>query len=133
MNLLEDMKDWLGLHRREIPEENVEMICRSRTYQVTATAQLSIMISRPSEFQDAANIADQLQKRNVLILNIESLAPDVCRRILDFLSGVIYAMEGRMSKVANGTYLLSPSGLELEYGDWAGLGSELDDCEFAVV
>ena len=121
MKWLEELKDRLGLYDWEEPEDFREAE-RTKTYQITATARLAIMISRPSVFQDAADIADQLRKKNTLILNIEGLSPDVSRRILDFLSGVIYAMEGRLSKVANGTYLLSPNGLELEYGDWVELG-----------
>lgn len=126
MKWLEELKDRLGLYDWEEPEDSREAE-RAKTYQITATARLAIMISRPSVFQDAADIADQLRKKNTLILNIEGLSPDVSRRILDFLSGVIYAMEGRLSKVANGTYLLSPNGLELEYGDWVELGQGADD------
>ena len=130
MNLkwLNKLKERLGLYDWEEPETHGETApYRAETYQVTATARLSIMISRPGAFQDAAEIADRLREKNTLILNIEGLAADVSRRILDFLSGVIYAMDGRMSRVSSGTYLLSPSGLELEFGDWAGLELEADE------
>lgn len=128
MKWLEELKDRLGLYDWEEPEGSREGE-RTKTYQITATARLAIMISRPSVFQDAADIADQLRKNNTLILNIEGLSSDVSRRILDFLSGVIYAMDGRLSKVANGTYLLSPSGLALEYNGWTELESEANGRE----
>ena len=132
MKWLEELKDRLGRYDWE-ELENTGETARAKTYQITATARLAIMISRPSVFQDAADIADQLREKNNLILNIEGLPPDVCCRILDFLSGVIYAMDGRLSKVANGTYLLSPSGLDLEYSGWMELEWEANNREHMVL
>ena len=132
MKWLEELKDRLGRYDWE-ELENTGETARAKTYQITATARLAIMISRPSVFQDAADIADQLREKNTLILNIEGRPPDVCCRILDFLSGVIYAMDGRLSKVANGTYLLSPSGLDLEYSGWMELEWEANNREHMVL
>ena len=132
MKWLEELKDRLGRYDWE-ELENTGETARAKTYQITATARLAIMISRPRVFQDAADIADLLRKKNTLILNVEGLDPDVCRRILDFLSGVIYAMDGRLSKVANGTYLLSPSGLDLEYSGWMELEWEANNRDHMVL
>ena len=64
---------------------------------------------RPRRFDQAQELADRFKEGNSVILNLESADRDVTRRLVDFASGVCYALDGTMEKVATGVYLLKPA------------------------
>ena len=59
-------------------------------------------------FEDASTIADHLNAKRTVVLNLESASKEISRRLIDFLSGVAYANEGQIKKVANCTYIITP-------------------------
>ena len=65
---------------------------------------------RPRRFDQATEIADTFKIGQPVIINLDGCERDVSRRLIDFASGLCYALDGRMEKVANGVYLLKPSG-----------------------
>ncbi len=71
------------------------------------------MLVQPERFDDCKAIADKLNKKITVVLNLEGRAPDLSRRVLDFLSGVTYANAGSIKQVAKNTYMLTPSNVEL--------------------
>lgn len=64
---------------------------------------------RPRTFNQAQELADRFKEGNSVILNLESADRDTTRRLVDFASGVCYALDGTMEKVASGVYLLKPA------------------------
>jgi cell division inhibitor SepF len=64
---------------------------------------------RPRRFDQAQELADRFKEGNSVILNLESADREVTRRVVDFASGVCYALDGTMEKVATGVYLLKPA------------------------
>lgn len=76
-------------------------------------SQLAVVLVNPDRFESAADIADHLKSDRTVILNLEQTNKDVARRMVDFLSGVAYAKEGRIKKIANSTYLIIPCNVEL--------------------
>ena len=64
--------------------------------------------------ETASEIADHLKDKRTVVLNLESTNKDVARRLIDFLSGVAYAGEGKIKKVAANTYMITPYHVELE-------------------
>ncbi len=80
----------------------------NKVVNIHATAQLQVVLVKPERFDDASNIADHLNAKRTVVLNLESSNKDVARRILDFLSGVAYANDGQIKKVANCTYIITP-------------------------
>lgn len=65
---------------------------------------------RPRRFDSAQEIADKFKEGQPVIVNLEATERDVARRLIDFASGLCYALEGTMEKVATGVYLLKPAG-----------------------
>ncbi len=65
---------------------------------------------RPRRFDQAQEVADKFKEGQPVIMNLESTDREVCRRLIDFASGLCYALNGSMEKVATGVYLLKPSG-----------------------
>lgn len=86
----------------ESPKRNNKVV------NIHATAQLQVVLVKPERFDDATAVADHLNAKRTVVLNLESSNKDVARRILDFLSGVAYANEGQIKKVANCTYIITP-------------------------
>ena len=79
-----------------------------------ANAQTQQMIVvRPVTFGDARAIADHLRDKRPVVLNLETTPEDVSRRLLDFLSGVAYAQDSRIEKIATKTYLITPYDVDL--------------------
>jgi cell division inhibitor SepF len=64
---------------------------------------------RPRRFDQAQEVADAFKAGQPVIMNLEGCERDVSRRLIDFASGICYALDGSMEKVANGVYLLKPT------------------------
>ena len=75
---------------------------------IHATAQLQVVFVKPEKFELAAEIADHLREKRTLVLNLEQTHKDISRRLVDFLSGVAYAQDGKIKKIAVNTYLITP-------------------------
>jgi len=80
----------------------------NKVMNIHATAQLQVVLVKPERFDDASTVADHLNSKRTVVLNLESANKDVARRILDFLSGVAYANDGQIKKVANCTFIITP-------------------------
>ena len=80
----------------------------NKVVNIHATAQLQVVLVKPERFDDSSAIADHLNAKRTVVLNLESASKDVSRRILDFLSGVAYANDGQIKKVANCTFIIIP-------------------------
>lgn len=82
---------------------------RSRVTTInTPTTKLQVVLVKPNSFDDAANIANELKQSHTVVLNLESTNRDTARRLLDFLSGVAYAISGKIQRIANNTYIIAP-------------------------
>ena len=81
---------------------------RNKVVNIHATAQLQVILVKPEVFQDTKQIADHLNSKKTVVLNLESTTPDVTRRIIDFLGGVAYANGGNIKPVANNTFIITP-------------------------
>jgi cell division inhibitor SepF len=89
-----------------------------KSFSINATAQLQVVLQKPNSFTDTKQIADLLNGKKTVILNLESTTPDVTRRIIDFLGGVAYANSGNIKPVSNNTFVITPYNVEF-------LGDEL--------
>lgn len=99
-------------------EEKTERIHRSRAasdkvMNIHTTAQVQVVLVKPEQFSEAPSIADNLKAKRTVVLNLESTNRDIARRLLDFLSGVAYADEGSIKRVANSTYIITPYNVDV--------------------
>ena len=94
----------------------------NKVVNIHATAQLQVVLVKPERFDDASAVADHLNAKRTVVLNLEGANKDVARRILDFLSGVAYANDGQIKKVANCTFIITPYHVGL-------MGDLLDELE----
>ena len=87
---------------------------RNKVVNIHATTQLKVVLVKPERSENASEIADHLKDKRTVVLNLESTNKDVARRLVDFLSGVAYAGEGKIKKVAANTYLITPYHVDIE-------------------
>jgi cell division inhibitor SepF len=95
---------------------------RNKVVNIHATTQLQVVLVKPERFENSAEIADHLRDKRTVVLNLESTNKDIARRILDFLSGVAYAQDGKIKKVAVSTYIITPYNVDI-------LGDLIDELE----
>ena len=89
---------------------------------IHTTTQLQVVLVSPTKFENASEIADHLRDKRTVVLNLEQTDKNIARRLIDFLSGVAYANEGTIKKVALSTYIITPYNVEI-------LGDLIDELE----
>ncbi len=72
------------------------------------------ILVEPRAFSEAQQIADYLKNRNQVVVNFKRVTSDVSKRIMDFLNGIIYAIDGTMQKLGPGIVICAPKGFEIE-------------------
>lgn len=72
------------------------------------------ILVEPRAFSEAQQIADYLKNRNQVVVNFKRVTSDVSKRIMDFLNGIVYAIDGKMEKLGPGIVLCAPKGFEIE-------------------
>ncbi|MDD6272184.1 MAG: cell division protein SepF [bacterium] len=72
------------------------------------------ILVEPRAFSEAQQIADYLKAKNQVVVNFKRVTSDVSKRIMDFLNGIIYAIEGTMQKLGPGIVICAPKGFEIE-------------------
>lgn len=80
----------------------------SRVVDIRTTAMLQVVLVKPNNFEDARAIADHLNEKRTVVLNLEAASKDVARRLIDLLNGVAYANGGQLKKVSTNTYIITP-------------------------
>lgn len=107
---------------REYQEPPLRRNTGGKVVNIHATTQLQVVLVKPERYENASEIADHLRDKRTVVLNLEKTERDVARRLLDFLSGVAYAQEGKIKKVALQTYIVTPYNVDI-------MGDLIDELE----
>jgi cell division inhibitor SepF len=116
-----DFEDWTEPEASPSPRTAV---LRPRPRAVEATpshAPVSVHLVVPRSFNDAQQIADKFKEGTPVILNLQGSDPDLSKRLIDFTSGLTYAMNGGMQRVADKVFLLTPRNVEVSAEERAKL------------
>ena len=119
-SLFEDRRDDRREDRRSDERRSEDR--HNKVVNIHATTQLKVVLVKPERFENASEIADHLKEKRTVVLNLESTNKDVARRLIDFLSGVAYAGEGKIKKVAANTYIITPYSVDI-------MGDLIDELE----
>ena len=117
----DDFEEEFDMPRTAGPRAN-ELERRNKVVNIHTTTQLQVVLVKPERFENASEIADHLRDKRTVVLNLEQTDKNIARRLIDFLSGVAYANEGTIKKVAMGTYIITPYNVEI-------LGDLIDELE----
>ena len=139
MGLFDDLKKWAHPYGDEDDDYDVDFDQMSRkeplleerrssddrrgkVVNIHATTQLKVVLVKPERFENASEIADHLKEKRTVVVNLESTNKDIARRLIDFLSGVAYAGEGKIKRVAANTFIITPYSVDI-------MGDLIDELE----
>lgn len=131
--MINKMMGFLGLEEDieiEEKEDNEEVIRENETSEVESmfasakkqsnkvvnihtAASAKVVIIKPNDYDEAANICDNLRNRKIVVVNTTALEPKIAQRLLDFIGGACYALSGELQQVEKGVFILSPSNVEV--------------------
>ena len=94
----------------------------TKVVDIHTTAKLQVVLKKPEHFDEATSIADELLEKRTVVLNLEATAKDEAGKLLCFLSGVAYSNGGKLKKIANNTYIITPYNVDV-------MGDLLDELE----
>ena len=92
----------------------------------TSSNKIQLILVRPESFNDAPTIAANMRAKKAVVLNLEGVEKNLARRIVDFLSGCGYALDGSAKKISQATYLFCPYNMEV-LGDLKNLQGEVEN------
>jgi len=94
----------------------------SKVVNIHPNAQMQVVLVKPDRFDNVSDIAEHLRSKHAVVLNLEATNKDIARRLVDFLSGCAYALDGKIKKIAISTYIITPYNVDI-------IGDLLDELE----
>ncbi len=130
MDFMNKMLGFMGLDREEEEEEflletepklperksNVSLVQHARKGKIVdihATTQFQVVVMHAQKFDDVIDIADHLKSKKPVVVNMERTDPEMIRRMIDFISGVVYAIDGGIQKISKVILLVTPYNVEI--------------------
>jgi len=89
-------------------EEAEYTVKKGKVVNIHTTTQLKVVVVTPETFDEARDIADHLKQKKPVVINLEGVEKEIARRIVDFLSGSVYALDGNIQKISSGIFLIAP-------------------------
>lgn len=110
----EDKAEKKNLRQEEPRKQEAPRIVGGRAKTVNFNpSQMQVVLVKPERYEDVTSIADHLNDKKTVVLNLEAADRDLSRRIVDFLSGATYANHGNIKKISRGTFLIVPNGVDM--------------------
>ena len=125
MNAFNKMMKWIGFGEEEeayeVEETEEEEVVepafglgrKAKVSSISGGAPAKVVVIHFASFDDAKDAADHLKNRKPVIANLEKLDNESTRRVVDFLSGAVYGVGGKMQNVSNRIFLITPSNVEV--------------------
>lgn len=118
----DDNEEYVDEYENEVDEEEEE-VAQPEQKEKPASSQrgsvsmssssLEMKVVKPVKFEEVTQIAEYLLKRHTVVLNLEDTDKDTMVKVIDFLSGVVFAIKGSVKRVANSTYVVTPNGVSI--------------------
>lgn len=104
----------------QVPQKKVTRTTTSSSpnvYSINTSVQMQVVIMKPQTYDDAQEICDQIKTKRPVVVNLENVEFPIAQRIMDFLSGVSYSLDGSIQRVAHNIFLIAPENVEIS-GDF---------------
>lgn len=86
---------------------------KPKVVNIAATTQLKVVVVSIEQFDEAREVADHLRSKKPVVINLEKLEKETARRVIDFISGAVYALGGSIQKVSGGIFLIAPYNVDI--------------------
>lgn len=103
-----------GDFEEETKEEEYYKVSKEEYFDENGVAGSKMMLLEPRAYSESQQIADYLKERNAVVVNLKRVTPDQAKRIVDFLSGTLYAIGGDLQKLGGGIFLCTPNNVNVE-------------------
>lgn len=120
MGLVDNFWGWLGVqteveeHIMELPAgQDHDNKALGNVVSIHTNKNLKVIVCEPEKFDEVQALADHLKNRKQVILNFESTPPEVSQKIIDFISGAVYALDGQSQQLGRNIFLFAPSNVEI--------------------
>jgi len=97
----------------EQPEERSFFGKKSKIVSMPQVQQVKMVITQPTCFEQSEEICNYLKEKKSIIVNLEYVNKEVARRIIDFISGAVHALDGHIQKVSNSIFLIAPMNYDI--------------------
>lgn len=110
----------MGFMKKFIGEDEEVFSSSEEYYDIKAEEALTedggakMILLEPRAYSEAQQIADHLKKRNTVVVNLKRVTPEQAKRIVDFLGGTIYAINGKIQKIGGGIFLCAPNNVSVQ-------------------
>jgi cell division inhibitor SepF len=117
MSFLSRIKSFVGfepdLEEHDFMDEPAEedgeyTVKKGKVVNIHTTTRLKVVVVSPETFEEARDIADHLKSKKPVVINLEGVEREVARRIIDFLSGAVFSLDGNIQKISSGIFLIAP-------------------------
>ena len=85
----------------------------NKILNIHSNAQMNVVLFHPKSFEESTTIVDTLKSRRPVVMNISELDKDLGRKIFDFCSGALYAVDGHIQQVTKGIFILAPQNVDI--------------------
>jgi len=103
-----------GSKQEELLETNFQSKNkRGKVVNIHTSSYMKVVVYQPDSYDDTQSIVDNIKNRKPVVVNLENLEIDLAQRVLDFLSGAVYALDGTIQKVARGIFVLAPNNVDI--------------------
>ena len=110
----EDIYEYDEREENENEEEDRRFFGKKgKVIPMTQNQSVKMVISQPTTFEQSEEICSLLKEKKSVIVNLEYVNKDVARRIVDFISGGVYALDGHIQKISNSIFLIAPTNYEI--------------------
>ena len=110
-----NLKKWfMNDTEDEFNDESTDQFYNLKTTEALEDGATKLVLLEPRAFSEAQQIADQLKNRNTVVVNLKRVTKEQAKRIIDFLSGTIYAIGGDIQKVGGGIFLCAPNNVNVQ-------------------
>ena len=106
--------DYIDEEEEEVGGALNNIFRRNKVVAMPQPQQIKMQISKPTTFEQAIEIINQLKNKNSVVINLEYVSKDVGRRIVDVVSGAVKALDGNMEKVSNSIFVIAPYNYDIE-------------------
>ncbi len=129
MGFVESVKDMLGFgdyedeydefdyedeEVEETPQRESVFARKNKVVSISPqSSQARIVVLKPKCFNNSTAVADELRRRRPVIVDVGALDPDEARRVIDFVSGTVYGIDGKMQKITSGIFVATPSQMDI--------------------
>ena len=103
-----------GDNNKNVVEDNFYAVSNKQLKEEESKNGSKMILVEPRAYSESQQIADYLKSRNTVVVNLKRVTSDQAKRLIDFLTGCIYAIGGSLQKLGNGIYLCTPNNVNVQ-------------------